>query len=150
MFFKTHLIITLFFVLIFIQNIENQFLFLLVAVFATALPDIDSHFSFLGKRFKIFNFFLKHRGIVHSFTFLFAISILLFMFWKEILFPFVFGYSLHLFFDAITLQGIFPFYPFGKKFRGFVKTGGLFEKIVLVLFFLGDLFLLSILFNNIL
>jgi membrane-bound metal-dependent hydrolase YbcI (DUF457 family) len=144
MFFKTHLVITLFFILIFFHYIQNPILFLPVSFIATALPDIDIKFSKIGhyKIFKIFNFFAKHRGIIHSFTFLAILSFFIFIFFKEILFAFVFPYSLHLLIDSFTISGIIPFYPLKFKIKGRIKTGGIIEKIFFASFFLIDLFLI--------
>jgi len=144
MFFRTHLIIALFFILIFFQYIENPIVFLPVVLLATIIPDIDSRFSRIGhyKIFRIFNFFVKHRGITHSFTFLAIVSVLIFFSFKEILLPFVLAYSLHLLLDGFTLSGISPFYPLKFRIKGRIKTGGIIEIILFVSFLLMDLFLL--------
>lgn len=143
MLFKTHLAIALFFILLFFQYIPNPIVFLPVALIAAILPDIDNKSSKIGhhKIFRIFNFFSKHRGIIHSLTFLFIISGIIFLIYKEILLPFALGYSLHLLLDAITLNGIRPFYPLNFKIRGRIRTGGIIEKLAFVSFFIIDLFL---------
>jgi inner membrane protein len=147
MFLKTHLLIALFLVLAFFSYISNPLIFLPVAFIGTILPDIDSRFSKIGKRkiFRIFNFFMKHRGIMHSFTFLFLVSSLLFLTFREALLPFAASYSLHLVLDALTIQGIPIFYPLKFRIRGKLKTGGLLETIFFVFFLLADLFLLFLL-----
>ncbi len=142
MFFRTHLIIALFFILIFFEYIENPIVFLPVIFLATIIPDIDSRFSRIGhhKIFRIFNFFVKHRGITHSFTFLAIVSLLFLLSFKEILLPFVLAYSLHLFLDALTLTGIMPLYPLKFRIKGKIKTGGIIETVLFVCFVLIDLF----------
>ena len=144
MFFKTHLVVALFFVLLFFNYITNPFIFLPVIFLATIIPDIDSKFSKMGKKkiFRLLQFFVKHRGILHSFTFLLVLSLLIFLSFKEILFPFALAYSLHLLLDALTIQGISPFYPLKFRTRGKVKTGGFLEIIFFVSFLLIDLFLI--------
>ncbi|VVB82088.1 LexA-binding, inner membrane-associated putative hydrolase [uncultured archaeon] len=144
MLFRTHVVITLFFILLFFPNILNPLIFIPVAIFAAIIPDIDSPTSKIGHHliFRPLNFFTKHRGIIHSFSFLFLISILIFFSYKEILIPFVFGYSLHLFLDAITIQGIIPFYPAKIKIRGRIKTGGIAEIFIFSAFVLADLYFL--------
>jgi len=144
MFFKTHLIIALFFALMFFDYFGNPIVFLPVIFIATLIPDIDSRFSKLGKRkiFRIFNFFVKHRGITHSFTFLSVLSLLIFFSFKEILLPFSFAYSLHLLLDTLTIHGIAPFYPLKFRVGGKVKTGGFLETIFFTSFLLIDLFLM--------
>ncbi len=143
MLFRTHLIIGLFFILLFFSYIHNPFLFLPVSLLSTLIPDIDTKFSKIGKikLFRIFNFFMKHRGIIHSFTFLFLVSFFILLFFKEILLPFVFGYSLHLILDSFTIKGIKPFYPVKKRIKGKIKTGGLIETSIFVIFLFVDLFI---------
>ena len=142
MFFKTHLVIALFFVLIFFNYITNPIVSLPVVFLATLIPDIDNRFSKIGhkKIFRIFNFFVKHRGIIHSFSFLLIVSFFIFLFFKEILFAFVFGYSLHLLVDSLTVRGIMPFYPLKFRIKGKIKTGGFLETIFFISFLLIDLF----------
>jgi membrane-bound metal-dependent hydrolase YbcI (DUF457 family) len=148
MLFRTHVIIALFFVLPFFQQIPNPVAFLPAFLIASVIPDIDTPFSKIGhyKIFRIFNAFTKHRGMIHSFTFLFFISILIFIFFKEILLAFVLGYSLHLILDAFTISGIMPLYPLKFRLRGKIKTGRLIENFIFVLFILIDLLLI---FNKI-
>jgi len=152
MFFRTHLVILLFFWLLFFQSIPNPCISLAVAIFATMLPDIDNKFSILGRYrlSRIFNFFVKHRGITHSFLFLFLVSIPISLFAKEFLLIFILGYLLHLFLDGITVQGVSFFYPLKNKLKGPIKTGGFFENISFGFFFLADLFLILIRFYNVL
>lgn len=149
MFFKTHLVIAFFFILIFFKYIENPIIFLPVAFFATILPDIDNRFSKIGhqKIFRIFNFFIRHRGIIHSFTFLAIVSVLIFLFFKEASIPFTTAYSLHLILDGFTKKGIKPLYPLKKEVKGKVKTGGIIETCLFIIFFLTDLLLLLKRFN---
>ncbi len=143
MLFRTHLVITLFFLFLFFQ-FQNPIVFLAVSVIATAIPDIDTKYSKIGhyKISRIFNFFVKHRGITHSFTFLLVLSFFIFLFSREISFAFAFGYSLHLLSDALTVSGIMPFYPLKLKIKGKIRTGGFIETFVFVIFFLVDLFLI--------
>ncbi len=143
MLFRTHLIITIFFALLFFQYISNLPLFLFISVLATALPDVDTRYSKIGhyKLSRIFNFFVKHRGIVHSFTLLLIISVFLFSFFRQILFPFILGYSLHLIADSFTPVGIMPFYPLKMRIKGKIRTGGVIENFVFIIFLSGSLFL---------
>jgi len=140
---RTHLIITLFLVLFFISYVENKTVFFLVAMIATLIPDIDTGYSTLGRKkiFKPLQFFVKHRGILHSFIFLFLVTLLFVFFIPILAFPFFLGYSLHLFSDSFTVQGIKPFYPFHKTLSGKIRTGSKLETSVFTLFILGDLFL---------
>ena len=140
----THLSITLFFVLLFISSVESKLAFVLVALLATFIPDIDSKFSKIGKRkiFRILQFFVKHRGVMHSFIFLSLITLFLVLFFPIIALPFFLGYSLHLFADSFTIKGIKPFYPWKKVSLGKIRTGGKSEVFIFVVFIVLDLFLL--------
>jgi membrane-bound metal-dependent hydrolase YbcI (DUF457 family) len=144
MFSRTHLVIAVFFTLLLFQNSPNFFLFLFVSIVATLIPDVDSKNSKIGRRkpARIINFFMKHRGIVHSFLFLAFLSLMIFIFWKEILLPFVLGYSLHLISDSFTLQGTRLFYPFKLRVKGIIKTGGIVEFFIFTAFCFADLFLI--------
>lgn len=139
----THLITTIFFILVFIENVspEDKLPFILIALVATYIPDVDSRFSKIGHRkmFRPLQWFVKHRGIFHSFSFLLAISILLYYFYPITLLPFVLGYGLHLVLDGLTKQGIQPIYPFSWKVKGVIKTGGIIETTLFVLLLLGSL-----------
>lgn len=141
---RTHLSITLFFILLFISVVEYKFAFVLVALLATFIPDADSKFSTLGKRksLRILQFFIKHRGMMHSFSFLILVTLVLVLFCPIISLGFFLGYGLHLLADSFTVQGIRPFYPLKKKSYGRIRTGKRTETAVFVFFLVGDLGLL--------
>ena len=77
--FKTHLLIGLMVVLFFLPVVENKIVFILVTLFASALPDVDTGFSTFGqsKLARPLQLFVAHRGIIHSFTTCIALSIVL-------------------------------------------------------------------------
>ena len=143
---RTHLAITGFFVILFLPYVEGKLIFAIVAFIATFLPDIDSRFSTIGRKkiAKILQVFTKHRGMIHSFTFLMSITFLLVIFYPRISLGFFLGYSLHLLVDSFTPDGIKPFYPSKKKTSGVIPTGGKREIIVLVFFIIADLVLLGV------
>jgi membrane-bound metal-dependent hydrolase YbcI (DUF457 family) len=143
---RTHVAIALFFVLLFIPHVSNGFVFLGVALVSTLLPDIDSGFSKIGKAksLKFLQFFAGHRKIFHSFTFLITATIFFVLFIPIIALPFFLGYSAHLLADSFTIQGISPFYPLKKEYKGRIRTGGKSEILVFVSFLLLDLFLLLV------
>lgn len=148
---RTHLTITSFFILLFISSVESKLVFVLVALIATYIPDMDSKFSKIGrhKTFRILQFFTKHRGLIHSFTFLVAITLFFVLFFPIIALPFFLGYGLHLLADSFTIKGIKPFYPWKKTSSGRVRTGGKAEIFIFVFFLLADLCLLIIKISNI-
>lgn len=141
---KTHLAISIFFILLLLPLIEYKIVFVIIAIIATYIPDIDSRFSKIGKSkiFRILQWLTKHRGIIHSFTFLLILSFLLFSISHVLVLGFFLGYGLHLLADSFTVSGIRPFWPFKISFSGIIRTGKLMEKIILVLFVIGDLALL--------
>src|SRR3989344_4156179 len=133
MMFRTHLTIAVFLILLFLPVvIFNKWIFVFVLLFCTFLPDIDISQSYFGK-YKILRpiqWFVKHRGFFHSFT-LALIVALLFAFYIPILaLPFFLGYSGHLIGDALTSEGIRPFWPSKHEIKWKIKTGGKTEKIV--------------------
>jgi len=141
---KTHLSITLFFVLVLLSKVEHKFWFVTIALIATFIPDVDSRYSTLGRKKinRVLQFFTKHRGIIHSFTFLILITFGLLCFVPVLALGFFLGYSSHLLADSFTKEGIIPFYPWKKKSCGIVKTGGKLETGILVGFLIVDLTLI--------
>ncbi len=141
---KTHLAITIFFILLFIPAVENKVVFSAVALIATFLPDMDSRFSSIGKKpiVRILNFFTKHRGMIHTFTFLISLTVILVLIFPVAAFGFFLGYGLHLLADSFTIQGIIPFYPLKKKSAGKIKTGSMLERGIFVGLIIADVFLL--------
>jgi len=148
---RTHLAITLCAILILISKVEHQVIFVIVALVATFLPDIDTAYSKLGKNkiFRPLQFFVKHRGIVHSFLLLILIALFFSMFFPTLALGFFLGYGLHLLTDSFTVTGIQPFYPLKEKISGRIKTGKRSEIMVFVFFILVDLFLLVGKFVNV-
>ncbi len=140
---RTHLLVGLFFALLLLPS-ENKLIFVLIVLFASIIPDIDSRFSKIGRKktFRILQFFVKHRGIVHSFTFLLIVSLIFSFTFPDIILPFFLGYGSHLLIDGLTRQGIRPFYPLGFKIKGIIRTGKRFETLVFVVFLVVDLILI--------
>lgn len=143
---RTHLSITLFFILLFISQVQSKFVFVVVALISTFIPDIDSKFSAFGRKklLRVFQFFIRHRGLFHSFSFLIIITLFFALFFPIVALPFFLGYGLHLFADSFNVMGIKPFYPYKKKSSGRIKTGGKSETIVFLAFFIIDLGLLGV------
>ncbi len=140
---KTHLAITLFIALLFVPFVNLPLLFLVVALLATYIPDIDSKHSKIGHHFfmRPFQWIAKHRGFVHSFTFLILITFAFVLFVPFLALAFFLGYCSHLIADSFTIEGIKPFYPYKKVSRGRIRTGGVSETNIFVIFILLDLFL---------
>ena len=145
---KTHLVIGVFAVLLLIGHVNYKTAFVFVALAATILPDIDSGFSTIGKHkvFKIFQFFTQHRGVFHSFSMCLLISFLIALYFPIFAFPFFLGYSVHLFADSFTVEGIRFFWPFKARSAGLLKVGGVTEHALFIGFCIVDLVMLFLFF----
>ncbi|MCD4760387.1 metal-dependent hydrolase [bacterium] len=130
-------------ILFLIDKVEAQYTFVIVALVATFIPDIDTAYSKLGhyKIFRPLQFFVRHRGFIHSFSFLFLIVLAFVLFWPVGALPFFLGYGLHIFLDAFSVEGIRPFYPYHKTSSGKIRTGGKVEVSLFLVLILIDLFL---------
>ncbi|MDO8623225.1 MAG: metal-dependent hydrolase [archaeon] len=147
----THLAAAVFFILILLNNVENKILFVIVALIAAVIPDLDSVSSKVGspRLFRIFQIFVKHRGMIHSFTFLFIFTLILVLFFPIIALPFFLGFSIHLFLDSLTVEGIRPLFPSKQTLSWKLKTGGRLEKIIFTFILLADLFVLVFKVTNV-
>lgn len=127
---------------------SGKAVFIFVVLVSSLLPDIDSASSCFGKKivFRPLQFFVKHRGVLHSFTFLFFVSYVLYIFYPSILVPFILGYGGHLLADMVTVAGIVPFWPLRIKFRGFIRTGKFFENFLFFFLVLADIYFFGLLF----
>lgn len=119
-------------VVIFLPFINNPFVFVPLVLLTSLLPDIDAQYSFFGRTIFLrpFQFFVKHRGIVHSFFVCLLLSIAIALFYPPAAFPFFLGYSFHLIADSMTKEGIRPFWPSSRTVEGPIRTGGKLEHIV--------------------
>lgn len=137
MMFKTHRVIIILICLILFTFIDvsmvSGFLFLIIAIIASMMPDIDNPYSKIGKNIKLVGHLFMHRGFFHSLLALFLFSYLFSLFFSPFYTTaFFIGYLSHLFLDSLTTKGIYLLYPFDFKLRGFFKTNALFEKSVFV------------------
>jgi len=148
---KTHLAINILFILLFSSHVSNYYVFIPVALLATILPDIDTGFSSVGhmRLSKFIQFFVRHRGIFHSFTFCIIISVLLAAFIPMLALPFFLGYALHLFTDAYTQDGIKPFWPLKATSFWRIRTGSRIETTLFILFLIADLLVLILMIKSI-
>ncbi len=128
---RTHFVFGLFLALIFFAEVNNKLIFLPVVLIASLLPDIDCMYSYLGKNklFRPLQFFVKHRGAIHSLTICLIISLAFAFFIPVLAFPFFLGYAGHLFIDSITPDGIRPLWPLKNCISGKIGTGGNIEKM---------------------
>ena len=141
---KTHLMITSFFILLLFPFVSYKIIFIVIALLTTYIPDIDLESSKLGRKkiFRPLQFFVKHRGAFHSFTFLFLLTFLFLMFVPRIALGFFIGYASHLFADSLTISGIAPFFPWKRKIFWKIRTGGKIEKILFFVLLIVNLLLI--------
>jgi inner membrane protein len=137
---KTHLAIGFFASLLLLDRITYGITFIIVVLFSSILPDLDTAFSVIGKKtiFRPIQFFTKHRGFFHSFTFCLAVSLFFAWYFPILALPFFLGYGLHLFADAFTVDGIRPFWPFKKSSSGMLRVGSAFEDVLFIGFCIAD------------
>jgi len=148
---RTHIAISAFVILLFFPHVSHKITFPLIALVATYLPDIDSAFSVAGryKASRFVQFFVKHRGFLHSFTFCALASLLLALIHPMLALPFFLGYGMHLFADTFTVEGIKPFWPSKRTSRGRIMTGSLMETNIFVAFLIFDVIVLIMLVRGI-
>ncbi|MBI3623102.1 metal-dependent hydrolase [Candidatus Pacearchaeota archaeon] len=141
---KTHLAITVFFILLFLPAVNNKVVFVAVALIATFIPDIDSRYSTIGRKklARVLQWFTKHRGLTHSLFFLILLTLILAFFIPVLAFGFFLGYSLHLLADSFTMYGIMPFWPSKISVSGGLRTGGKIEKALFFALIIVDIILL--------
>lgn len=143
MLFKTHLAfaVLIFFILNLILEIPNKILFFFLVVLGAVIVDIDIKNSKAGRYWFLrpFQFFTKHRGMVHSLVFGILVSLLIAWISRWAGFGFFAGYFSHLFLDSLTKSGVAIFWPLSKKRFSFgIKSGGIFEEILFILFLIID------------
>mgnify|MGYP001569752552 CR=1 FL=1 len=148
MLFKTHLAIGLFAVILFFPLVNNAISFVIVVLIASVIPDIDSAFSKVGRNVpaKVVQVFTKHRGMMHSLTICFLLSLILAVFVPVLAFGFFLGYSLHLLADCFTKQGVIVFWPYSRVARGFIPVGGVVERGIFFTFVLMDIMFILVKF----
>jgi len=141
---KTHLMITSFFILLLFPFVSYKIIFIVIALLTTYIPDIDLESSKLGRKkiFRPLQFFVKHRGAFHSFTFLFLLTFLFLIFVPRIALGFFIGYASHLFADSLTISGIAPLFPWKRKIFWKIRTGGKIEKILFFVLLIVNLLLI--------
>jgi inner membrane protein len=147
---KTHLAISVMILLLFLPHVNHRLIFIPVLLFVTIIPDLDSYSSALGKHwiFRPIQLFLSHRGLIHSFTICFILSLAFAFYFPIIALPFFLGYSSHIFADSFTVDGIKPFWPMKYETKGLIRTGGSVEQGLFFVFIFISIILFMGLFWN--
>ena len=116
----------------------------------TLIVDFDSKKSTVGNYFlfRPLQFFIKHRGIIHSLFFGFFVMVLIAIFYTWLAFGFIVGFLGHLLMDSFTKRRVTPFWPLSKMKvgLGLVKSGGIIEMVIFVVFLFIDIALFLYLF----
>ena len=130
--------------LYFLPYVNNEFVFFSVVIISSLLPNIDSGFSFLGKKkiFKPVRLMTNHKRIMHTYTFTIIVSGIFAFFYPIIALPFFLGFSFHLLADSFPFNVIMPFWPLKAKSKGVVKSGGPIDKALFMVFIIIDVVLL--------
>jgi inner membrane protein len=140
---RTHASVALLASLILAGIYQLNLSFILAAVLFSALPDLDTPKSAIGKRIRpvstIIKFLIGHRTFIHSVWPWAILFLLAYPLSKEVAFGIGVGYGTHLILDALTRSGVQPFFPFVYKIRGPLKTGGLSEDILYYVAIFADL-----------
>jgi inner membrane protein len=153
MLFRTHLVfsVAVYFLLLYFLAVPNPLFLLLFILLATLFVDIDSCQSKIGHRWYLrpIQWLTTHRGIVHSLFFGLILSLLIAGLNNWAGFGFFVGYLSHLFLDFLTRSGVAFLWPLSsKKFGLWIKSGGVIEEIIFVLFLLGDVVWMFRIFLN--
>lgn len=147
MLFRTHLMFGIFAILLMISFVNDKTVFVIIVLIGTIIPDIDHADSKIGKRlvFRPLQFFIKHRGMVHSFTIALLGSIVIALFFPVASFGFFLGYCVHLLCDSFTKEGIEPFWPLDYRTHGYLITGEKYEEMLFVFMIAVNLVLFFVL-----
>lgn len=109
--------------------------FIITALFAALLPDIDNRKSLVGKFFPFIGITATHRGFFHT-------PLAAFLFWlavgsfagQVIGSAFLTGYLSHIALDSLSKEGTALLFPLSKKrLRGPLKVGSAAETALAVI-----------------
>jgi len=127
-------------------SIQNQILFIILFMLSSLLPDIDEVKSKISEKIKplafLINFFIGHRGLMHSIWIPILLYLLLFLIKIDIAIAVSFGYLSHLLLDCFTISGLRLLWPLKKRLKGFIKTGSWIEYLVFIGLLIVDVYLL--------
>ena len=121
-------------------EIKNQILFISLFLLFALIPDIDETKSKISSKMKVvsffINFFFKHRGFFHAIYIPIILFLLLFNIRMDVAIAVSLGYLSHIILDCFTVRGIRLLWPLKKRLKGFVRTGGLVENVIFIVFLL--------------
>lgn len=140
MLFRTHIVFGLFLLLLFFGFVDNKYLFFIFGFIGIIVPDLDSKYSKFGRRivFRPIQFFLSHRGIIHSLIFGIVVGLVIGIFSPAASPGFFIGFASHILIDSFTKEGVAAFYPIKKRSHGLIETGSFTESFIFYGFLLVD------------
>lgn len=139
---RTHLALALFISTFYFSHysygVMTDIVLLITFILGSIFPDIDTPKSLLGRKTPLIPYLFKHRGFFHSITAMIMISLILGLAIKPLVgIFFAAGFSSHLILDAISKEGI---KVMGKKIKGPLKVGSLYEHILYLALLVLSLF----------
>ncbi|MBU2615555.1 MAG: metal-dependent hydrolase [Nanoarchaeota archaeon] len=131
MFKRIHLLLGFFMALYFLPVVNHKIIFFPMVLAASFIPDLDAVIA-PKKDFKILQPLKNktYKDFMHSYTVCVILSVIVALLYPILSLPFFIGYSVHLFFDSITLIGICPFWPSKSRITGFISPGSKTEKTI--------------------
>ena len=150
MLFRTHVVFGAFVYFVLSYFVYMPLFVLGFVLLGSVFVDVDVEGSRFGNRwyFRPLQWMVRHRGVFHSLFFGVFVSLVVgsFSLWGG--FGFFVGYVSHLFLDCWTKRGVVLFWPFKYRVRGFIRSGGVVEDVVFVLFLLVDVVLVVLYYIN--
>lgn len=133
--FYTHLVAGLIAAILFVEfvSVPNQIIAALFVLLGSILSDVDEKHSRLGKLFPMIPKLFVHRGFFHSIALGTAMVIALSFVAPLYAAGFAIGFLTHVLLDALTPQGVRPFWPSDVRLKGFVKTGSVLEALLFII-----------------
>lgn len=137
MIFFTHIAFALFLAVLTQKYIgEFGIAFLIAVLVSAAFPDIDIGTSYLGRHFRLLNFFMTHRGITHTILVMMMFTISAYLVTKDssVAIGSILGYASHLFLDSLTPAGLNIFWPSKLITRGPIRSAGAIDMLLFASF----------------
>ena len=113
-----------------------DFVFVIMVLLGSVLPDLDSAKSFIGRKIRVVSIFLKHRAFFHSLLTAVFLGVIIFLLTQNSFYSlgFITGFVSHLLLDSLTRTGVTPFWPSRLKLRGGLITGSWPDWFLFLLF----------------
>ncbi len=146
MIFLTHISFALFLGLIIIKYVDlraNIIIFIIITLFSSLIPDLDESKSFLGKYVKPIGWLFKHRGLFHSIFLMIILMIIVFLITQNRTYAYavMIGFGSHLILDSMTVSGTTLFWPSKLRIKGKIRTCGLIDWGLCVVFIVISVFI---------